>query len=112
MRRGPRCFKAASHGRLRLLIVPLPSFNVTPCPTSSPPRKRGAIATSNRLLDGFPDFTNEVQHLLAGVLRWDSHISTLDWTNGARLPSGARPGNRSGKSRRLWIARHQALLGS
>ncbi len=57
-----------------------------------------------------PKFTNEVQHLVR-VLPWDETINRSRLQNGAKLPSYTPPGARSGKSRQLWIARHQRSLG-
>src|SRR5579864_7854395 len=84
---------------------------------SSPPRpfdklRTGVQGQPHVTGPGFADFTNEVQHLLSGVLRWDKHISISVWKNGARFPSVARLGSRSAKLRQLWIARHRASLGS
>ncbi|MGC2047926.1 MAG: hypothetical protein WA635_04870, partial [Gallionella sp.] len=61
-----------------------------------------------------PEFTNQVQHsnLFKEVLRWDKSIRNWEWRSGVKLPVGAEPGKRSGKSRQVWIARHQALLGN
>ena len=73
---------------------------------------RGSRAAGVACRPGFADFTNEVQHLLQGVLQCEGHIGTSAWRNAASLPSAAQPGNRSGKSRQLWIARHRASLAS
>src|SRR6266511_1464917 len=56
---------------------------------------------------GCPKFTNEVQHLLYKVLRWDKSMNSFHWNNVARLPGIAKPGKQSAKSRQLWIARHR-----
>src|SRR5207302_9877071 len=56
---------------------------------------------------GFPKFTNEVQHFLYKVLRWDKNMNSFRWNNVARLPGIAKPGKQSAKSRQLWIARHR-----
>src|SRR5581483_10578385 len=61
---------------------------------------------------GSPEFTNEVQHFLEGVLPWGGTTASFHWKTDARLPSFKKPGIRSGKSLQLWIARHQRLLGS
>src|SRR6266704_3947208 len=61
---------------------------------------------------GFPEFTNEVQHPIRGVLRWDPSMVSSRLRRDVRLPGVATPGNRSGKWRQVWIARHRALLGS
>src|SRR5207245_11364985 len=55
----------------------------------------------------FPKFTNEVQHFLYKVLRWDKNMNSFRWNNVARLPGIAKPGKQSAKSRQLWIARHR-----
>ncbi|WP_258237992.1 NAD(P)-binding domain-containing protein [Pseudomonas aeruginosa] len=61
---------------------------------------------------GSPEFTNEVQHFQLEVLPWGGLTSSSPWRSDARLP-GFRPvAARSGKSRQLWIARHQRSLGS
>src|SRR5438876_5293688 len=54
-----------------------------------------------------PKFTNEVQHFLYKVLRWDKNMNSFRWNNVARLPGIAKPGKQSAKSRQLWIARHR-----
>src|SRR5690349_3241578 len=36
---------------------------------------------------GFPEFTNEVQHLLAGVLPWDAGTINSRWKSAVRLPA-------------------------
>ena len=59
--------------------------------------------------DGFPEFTNEVQHQIR-VLPWDTDSSRL--RNDARLPAYVPRAPRSGKSLQLWIARHRRWLGS
>ncbi len=56
---------------------------------------------------GFPKFTNEVQHFLYKVLRWDRTMDSFLWNNVAPLPGIAKPGKQSAKSRQLWIARHR-----
>src|SRR5437899_9135714 len=56
---------------------------------------------------GCPKFTNEVQHFLYKVLRWDKNMNSFRWNNVARLPGIAKPGKQSAKSRQLWIARHR-----
>src|SRR5436309_8685595 len=60
-----------------------------------------------RKMSGFPKFTNEVQHFLYKVLRWDKNMNSFRWNNVARLPGIAKPGKQSAKSRQLWIARHR-----
>jgi hypothetical protein len=62
---------------------------------------------------GCADFTNEVQHLLWGVLRWNANIGTSAWRSGARLPAVALPGNRArfrgrDEKGRWWQRRCQA----
>jgi hypothetical protein len=59
---------------------------------------------------GFPKFTNEVQHLLYEVLQWDTDMDSSRWMSDVRLPVFKERGNRSGKSRQLWIARHRQWL--
>ena len=80
---------------------------------SSFPRKRESRATYTDLAarPGFPEFTNEVQHL-SKVLQWESNMSTCHWMNGAGLPVFMKTGNPSAKSRQLWIARHRRFLAS
>ena len=58
------------------------------------------------------DRVNEVQHLLEEVLPWDGATASFHWTTAARLPAFKKPGNRSGKSRQLWIARHRRFSGA
>jgi hypothetical protein len=53
-----------------------------------------------------------MQHPVLGVLQWDDAFDTSTWNNAVRLPDAAKPGNRSGKSRQLWIARHRAWLAN
>jgi hypothetical protein len=54
-----------------------------------------------------PEFTNEVQHQLK-VLSWEQVTVTSLLKSGVRLPAFMKAGNRFGKSRQLWIARHRA----
>ena len=58
---------------------------------------------------GFSKFTNEVQHL-AKVLSWEPTLTTSPWKTDVTWPDYTPPGARSGKSRQLWIARHQPWL--
>jgi hypothetical protein len=62
--------------------------------------------------DGFREFTNEMQHPVLGVLQWDTAFDISIWNNAVKLPGAAKLGNRYGKSRQLWIARHRAWLGN
>src|SRR5260370_33980642 len=80
----------------------------TAYPRSSPWKRDPVLHNLDRT--GFPKFTNEVQHLLRRVLRWDASTDSCHWRAGARLPDFKPKGDRSGKSRRLWIARHRAFL--
>src|ERR1044071_5280335 len=59
-----------------------------------------------------PEFTNEVQHLLRGVLQWGADTSSCHWRTDARLPAFKPKDGRSSKSRQLWIARHRRSLGN
>src|SRR5260370_33496985 len=68
------------------------------------------VASQNALRTGSPKFTNEVQHLLRRVLRWDASTDSCHWRTAARLPDFKPKGDRPGKSRQLWIARHRAFL--
>src|SRR5437773_7570582 len=79
------------------------SFRATPdhSPGLRDPESR------NFKISGCPKFTNEVQHLLYKVLRWDKNMNSFRWNNVARLPGIAKPGKQSAKSRQLWIARHR-----
>src|ERR1700757_1034631 len=61
---------------------------------------------------GSPEFTNEVQHFLEEVLPWGGVTSSYPLTIDARLPAFRPMAARSGKSRQLWIARHQRSLGN
>ena len=61
---------------------------------------------------GFPEFTNEVQHLFEGVLRCIGGTDSCLWKSGADLPVFKAKGGRSGRSRQLWIARHRRLLAN
>src|SRR5207253_2843215 len=76
-----------------------------------PFRLLAVMYTKNRLAicqkTGFPKFTNEVQHFLYKVLRWDKNMNSFRWNNVARLPGIAKPGKQCAKSRQLWIARHR-----
>jgi hypothetical protein len=56
---------------------------------------------------GFPKFTNEVQHFLDKVLRWDDAMNSFRLKSAARFADLAKPGKQSAKSRQLWIARHR-----
>src|SRR5882724_327965 len=60
---------------------------------------------------GPPRLTNEVQHQVK-VLRWENIMITSRLKTGARLPAFMKAGNRFGKSRQLWIARHRQCLAS
>ena len=59
------------------------------------------------LKDGFPKFTNEVQHFLDKVLQWDNAMNSFRLKSAVRFPDLAKPGKQSAKSRQLWIARHR-----
>jgi hypothetical protein len=59
--------------------------------------------------DGFPNFTNEVQHLYK-VLLWEKDTINLPLKSGVKLPDYVPRSVRSGKSLQLWIARHRQLL--
>src|SRR5487761_2397682 len=61
---------------------------------------------------GSPEFTNEVQHFRLEVLPWGGVTSSFPLTIDARLPGFLPMAARCGKSRQLWIARHQRFLGS
>src|SRR5215471_8851128 len=54
-----------------------------------------------------PKFTDQVQHFLYKVLRWDRSMNSFHWNNVVPLPGIAKPGKQSAKSRQLWIARHR-----
>src|SRR5215467_13124761 len=56
---------------------------------------------------GLPKFTDQVQHFLYKVLRWDRSMNSFHWNNVVPLPGIAKPGKQSAKSRQLWIARHR-----
>src|SRR6266571_7700837 len=70
---------------------------------------RGGVTRNSGISQapGCPKFTNEVQHFLYKVLRWDKNMNSFRWNNVARLPGIAKPGKQSAKSRQLWIARHR-----
>jgi hypothetical protein len=53
---------------------------------------------------GFPEFTNEVQHFLDKVLRWDDAMNSFRLKNTVRFPGLAKPGKQSATLRLLWIA--------
>jgi hypothetical protein len=55
----------------------------------------------------FPKFTDEVQHFLYKVLRWDDAMDTFRLKSAVSFPDSATPGKQSAKSRQLWIARHR-----
>ena len=59
--------------------------------------------------DGFPKFTNEVQHLYK-VLLWEADITRSPLKSGVRWPDYKERDVQCVKSRQLWIARHRALL--
>src|SRR5262245_45220636 len=69
---------------------------------ASPSRNPG-----NWIKPGFPKFTDQVQHFLYKVLRWDRSMNSFHWNNVVPLPGIAKPGKQSAKSRQLWIARHR-----
>src|SRR4051794_20139688 len=106
------------HDRLRFAL----QKRITPSHTyANVPRKREPIRRDlsmrhgRRKLScsggyGSPEFTNEVQHLLQGVLPWGVDTNNCHWTTAARLPSFKPPGARFGKSLQLWIARHRRSL--
>jgi PAS domain S-box-containing protein len=71
----------------------------------------GRGTTFHVFLHGSHRFTNEVQHQIM-VLPWDNITNKSALKNAVRLPVYTPRGARSGKSRQLWIARHQALLGN
>jgi hypothetical protein len=56
---------------------------------------------------GFPKFTNEVQHFLDKVLRWDDAMNSFRLKSAVHFADLAKPGKQSAKSRQLWIARHR-----
>ena len=60
------------------------------------------------MIAGFAKVSNEVQHP-DKVLAWDKGIISLRLRSGVELPSFMKLGNRTGKSRQVWIARHRAL---
>jgi hypothetical protein len=53
-----------------------------------------------------------MQHPVLGVLQWDTAFDISIWNNAVKLLGAAKLGNRYGKSRQLWIARHRAWLGN
>jgi len=55
---------------------------------------------------GSPEFSNEVQHLVR-VLEWDRDIDSSVLRRGSSLPGYVPRGSRSGRSLRVWIARHR-----
>jgi hypothetical protein len=57
--------------------------------------------------DGYPKFTNQVQHLLDKVLLWDKGMNSFRLKSAVRFADLAKPGKQSAKSRQLWIARHR-----
>jgi hypothetical protein len=61
---------------------------------------------------GSPEFTNEVQHFLLEELPWGGVTASFPLKIDARLPGFLPMAARSGKSRQLWIARHQRFLGN
>ena len=69
----------------------------------------GHITNMHGIIPGFSKFTNEVQHL-AKVLSWEPTITTSPWKTDVTWSAYTPPGSRSGKSRQLWIARHQPWL--
>ena len=83
-------------------------------PLSSPFTKRGQGdlhgPPRTRESPGFPKFTNEVQHLIYEVLHWKENTNIFPWKSGVQLPVFMKTGNRFGKSRQLWIARHRQFL--
>jgi hypothetical protein len=76
-----------------------------------PEERREHRPSSQVAVHGSPEFTNEVQHPHE-VLPWETGTDSSILRSGARLPGFAKPGNRSGRSLQLWIARHRASLGS
>jgi len=78
----------------------------------SPPALQNREIGGCGALPDTPEFTNEVQHFLEEVLRWGGATSSFPWKIDARLPGFLPMAARSGKSRQLWIARHQRFLGS
>ena len=56
---------------------------------------------------GFPKFTNEVQHFVYKVLRWDNAMDSFRLKSAVSFPDLAKLGKQSAKSRQLWIARHR-----
>src|SRR4029077_6866185 len=70
------------------------------------------ISPPMRLIAGFAELTNEVQHLYKPVLLWETNTNISPWKTGVRLPVCGQTGNRSGKSLQLWIARHRQSRGS
>src|ERR1700747_2073761 len=98
----------------RASMISIRSYRRTPGPI---PRDgaggRMADAVENlRLWLWVPEFTNEVQHFLEEVLRCGGATSSFPWKIDARLPGFLPMATRSGKSRQLWIARHQQFLGN
>lgn len=73
---------------------------------------RKAVISGSSVRPSTPEFTNEVQHFLEEVLPWGGVTSSYPLTIDARLPAYQPMAARSGKSRQLWIARHQQSLGS
>ena len=78
----------------------------------------GHAMNMHGIIPGFPlpdnkcrgsKFTNEVQHL-AKVLSWEPTITTSPLKTDVTWPVYTPTGARSGKSRQLWIARHQPWL--
>lgn len=57
--------------------------------------------------NGYPKFTNQVQHLLDKVLPWDKSMNSFRLKSAVHFPDLAKPGKQSAKSRQLWIARHR-----
>src|SRR5690348_13460516 len=99
----PRCRRAPARGRKCGARVP---------PTPLIPAKAGIQLDLSiwHISARSPEFTNEVQHLLVGVLPWDGGTNSFPWKTDVRLPAFRPMAVRSGKSRQLFIARRRRSL--
>ena len=78
----------------------------------SEPQMAPTRGTKTQKTPGSREFSNEVQHSVSGVLRWDASTSSCRWRSAVRLPNYTGLGARSGRSLQLWIASHRRYRAS
>ncbi len=103
-----------SHCCLRRGRLPPRRVNRYRCIRRHRPARLQNLGLRPSLINWPPEFTNEVQHFQQEVLPWGGLrlTSTYPLKTDARLPDFQPMATRSGKSRQLWIVRHQRSLGS